>query len=89
MQIRPSEPFAGSHRQVKLRPRLSYLVVEQSFPTPIPDVGLEPASDCDHEYFFEALLDGQWVPCAVWRMDYRSDWSAYGPRQVFEHLGLL
>lgn len=72
----------GSHKQHSLKP----IPVGQMRITlaGVPDAGKSGDGKCQHTWRF--LADGQ--ECAVW--DYKGErWSGYGPKDVFERLGLL
>ena len=74
--------FVGTHKQHSLDPDLTIEQIEAALG------GIEssgPSADVKCLYEWDFYADGH--PCGIW--DYRgSRWSAYGPREVFEKLGL-
>lgn len=84
MQIKQTEPF-DNHREhripadakAKVEGRMRAYQIE----------GRQMGDSFD--WFFTAHIKEQSYRCAIWVMNGRTEYSAYGPREVFEYLGLL
>lgn len=82
MKIEPEKKFIESHLQWRLHPGITVEQIEEALPG-ISDQGLSADAKVHHHWAF--LADDQ--ECSIW--DYRDmPWSAYGPPEVFEALGL-
>ena len=74
--------FFSSHKQHSLNPRLSRLDIQTKLGSNVTED--QPGDKVNHEWRFYA--DG--AECAIW--DYKgTKWSAYGPWEVFEKLGMF
>lgn len=85
--IEPAEGHFGSHLQHRLDRALTPGEIGERL------LGLPECEDdegkVEHSWRFYASLDnGESQPCAIWDY-YGVRWSAFGPIEVFERLGMV
>jgi hypothetical protein len=82
-------PYMPGHRQLYL---LDSITPEQITALVGPPKGPSSDGKCKYrwEFFAQTWTDGnQYVtPCAIWDY-YDRRWSSFGPREVFQQLGLI
>lgn len=78
----PEDDFVDSHLQHSLSSELTVKDIEKALG---PKIGRAVSDPDKVKYQWDFLADGQ--KCSIW--DYkRARWSAFGPRYVFDALGL-
>lgn len=82
MEIKQPDDFIQAHLQWRLDPRITIEQIEAVLPG-IQDDGASADGKNDHAWWF--LADTK--ECGIWDMQ-GVRWSAYGPKEVFEQLGL-
>lgn len=82
MKIENCTDFISSHKQHSLDHRLTRLDIQAKLGTHV--IETQPGDKVKHQWDFYA--DGK--ECSIW--DYKgAKWSAYGPIEVFQKLGMI
>ena len=82
MEIKQADDFIQAHLEWRLDPRITIEQIEAALPG-IEDEGESADGKKDHAWWFLAGSH----ECGIWDMR-GLRWSAFGPREVFEQLGL-
>lgn len=83
MKIQNRTEFVSGGKDWSLNGQLSVRNINSLLGGKVKDIGVSADGKSTHEWMFYA--DGK--PCQIW--DYKGvRWSASGPREVFEELGM-